>query len=198
MEIKKENVVNAYMAGDNNAKIMLREMFPEIDFEAEKLPKLPIKERVKSFEDACRELGEDNVLVLHYRNLIKEKEEKDISMTDIVSYLKLRIICAALNAGWGPQFTENEVRWCPWHFLWTEEELAAKDWVWKRSHALIDTGEYRLEEFAGFAFAYSSDATSLSDVNVGSHLCLKSEELSDYCGKQFIELWADFKLIRRK
>lgn len=195
MEIKKENVIKAYMAGDDNAKIMLREMFPDIDFEAEERP---VTERIKTFEDACRELGEDNALVINYRNFIKENGEKDISMSDIVAYMKLRIVCAALNEGWEPQFMENEWRWYPWHFLWTAEELADKDEEWKCSHALIDTGDYQQEGYAGFAYANSFNYSSHSDATFGSRLCLKDEALADYCGKQFIELWADFKLIRRK
>lgn len=182
MEIKKENVVNAYMAGDNSVKEMLRNMFPDIDFEADNVAEnRPITERVKTFEDACRELGEDKALVLHYRNLIKENEEKDISMTDIVAFLKLRIICAALNEGWEPQFTEDELRWFPWLFLWTSEELNEKDQEWKQNRHLISTGDFN----TGYAI-------------FGSRLCLKNKELSEYCGKQFIELWADFNLIRRR
>lgn len=195
MEIKKENVIKAYMAGDNNVKEMLRTMFPDIDFEAEERP---VTERIKTFEDACRELGEDNALVINYRNFIKENGEKDISMADIVAYMKLRIVCAALNEGWEPQFTENEWRWYPWHFLWTAEELADKDEEWKRSHALIDTGDYQQEGYAGFAYANSFNYSSHSDATFGSRLCLKDEALADFCGKQFIELWADFKLIRHK
>nr|DAU45711.1 MAG TPA: hypothetical protein [Caudoviricetes sp.] len=199
MEIKRENIIKAYMAGDDSAKKMLRAMFPEIDFEPEKqAEKRPVTERVKTFEDACRELGGEHPFVMAFDSYLDSVHDAYIQDSDIIAYLELRIICAALNEGWEPQFTVAECRWCPWHFLWTEEELAAKAWEWKRSHALIDTGEYRLEEFAGFAFAYSSDENSLSDVNVGSRLCLKSEELSDYCGRQFIELWADFRLIRRK
>lgn len=199
MEIKKENVVNAYMAGDNSVKEMLRVMFPDIEFKAEKQPeKRPVTERVKTFEDACRELGEDNALVLHYRKLIKENEEKDISMTDIVAFLKLRIICAALNEGWEPQFAEkDDNRWYPLHFLWTDEDLAHLDEEWKRSHALIDTYDYSHEGYAGFAFANSFYAPSNTYAGIGSRICLKSEALSNYCGTQFIRLWADFKLCHR-
>ena len=65
MEIKKENVVNAYMAGDNSVKEMLRNMFPDIDFEADNVAEnRPITERVKTFEDACSELGADKAFVL--------------------------------------------------------------------------------------------------------------------------------------
>lgn len=197
MEIKKENVVNAYMAGDNSVKEMLRVMFPDIEFEAEKQPeKRPVTERVKTFEDACRELGEDNALVLHYRKLIKENEEKDISMTDIVAFLKLRIICAALNEGWEPQFTEDEWRWYSWLSLLTSEELDKKNEEWKQDSLLISTGDFHTG-YAGFASAYSNISLSNESANIGSRLCLKSQALADYCGKQFIELWADFNLIRR-
>lgn len=189
MEIKKENVVKAYMAGDDNTQKNVTEKQAE---------KRPIMERVKSFEDACRELGEDNALVIHYRNFIKENGEKDISMADIVAYMKLRIVCAALNEGWEPQFTEDERRWYPWHYLWMAEELADKDEEWKRSCALIDTGDYRQEGFAGFSFAYSRYVPWGTGTSFGSRLYLKNLALANYCGKQFIELWADFNLIRRK
>lgn len=197
MEIKKENVVNAYMAGDNSVKEMLRVMFPDIEFEAEKQPeKRPVTERVKTFEDACRELGEDNALVLHYRKLIKENEEKDISMTDIVAFLKLRIICAALNEGWEPQFTVDEWRWYSWFFLLTSEVLDEKNEEWKQDSHLISTGDFHTG-YAGFASAYSNISLPNESATLGSRLCLKSQALADYCGKQFIELWADFTLIRR-
>ena len=194
MEIKKENVVNAYIAGDNSVKEMLRAMFPDIEFIAEKRP---VTERLLTFEDACRELGEDNALVLHYRHLIKENEEKDISMTDIVAYMKLRIVCAALNEGWEPQFAKkDDIRWYPLHALWTSEELKGKDDEWKRNKHLMSTGDYNTE-YAGFAFDISSIVPSNGYATLGSRLCLKNQALADYCGKQFIELWADFTLIRR-
>lgn len=193
MEIKRENVVKAYMAGDNNVKEMLRTMFPDIDFEAEERP---VTERIKTFEDARRELGYDNPFVVAYNTIqdctyVEEEVEK---AHDLIAFLKLRIICAALNEGWEPQFTENEWRWYPWHILWTEEELTYK----KEERDLIGTSYYKQEGFAGFACASSSTTPSNRNINLGSRLCLKSEALADYCGKQFIELWADFKLIRHK
>lgn len=196
MEVKKENVVNAYMAGDNSVKNALRAMFPDIDFEDEKRP---VTERVKTFEDACRELGNDNPFVVAYNTIHADTyvEEEVEKAQDLIAFLKLRIVCAALNEGWEPQFTKDEWRWYPWHYLWTAEELADKDEDWKRSHALIDTGDYQQEGFAGFASAFSSCAPSVPLTDVGSRLCFKSEALSDYCGTQFIRLWADFKLCRR-
>lgn len=197
MEVKKENVVNAYMAGDDSVKNALRAMFPDIDFEAEKqAEKRPVTERVKTFEDACRELGSDNPFVVAYDTIHADTwvEEEVYQAQDLIAYLKLRIVCAALNEGWEPKFDEDEQRWYPWHYLWKAEELADKDEDWKRSHSLIDTGDYQLEGYAGFtSSAHSLAATS----PVCSRLCLKSRALSDYCGSQFIRLWADFKLCRR-
>lgn len=155
----------------------------------------PITERVKTFEDACRELGEDHHLVEQYR-VIKENVCFTSDGHDILAYMKLRIIGAALNEGWEPQFTEDEKRWYPWFTLWTEEELSEKSDEWKADRHLISTGDYS-GDWAGFAFASSLNAPSVTDTSVGSRLCFKSEALATYCGKQFISLWADFNMIKK-
>lgn len=199
MEIKKENVINAYMAGDNSVKEMLRTMFPNIEFEADnRAENRPITERVKTFEDACRELGGEHPFVMAFDSYLDNVHDAHIEDADIIAYLKLRIICAALNEGWKPQFTEDEWRWYPWFFLWTSEELDEKNKneEWKQNSHLMSTGDFHTG-YAGFASAGSRDAPSNASALVGSHLYLKNEALADYCGKQFIELWADFKLIRR-
>ncbi len=197
MEIKKENVVNAYMAGDNSVKKMLRAMFPDVEFEAEKqAKKRSVIERIKTFEDACRELGGEHPFVMAFDSYLDNVHDAHIQDADIIAYLKLRIICAALNEGWEPQFTEDEWRWYSWFFLWTSEELYEKSEEWKQDSHLISTGDFHTG-YAGFAYADSYNAPSKSAANFGSRLCLKNEALADYCGKQFIELWADFNLIRR-
>ena len=197
MEIKKENVVNAYMAGDNSVKEMLRAMFPDIEFEAEKKTENRyITERVKTFEDACRELGGEHQFVMAFDSYLDNVHDAHIQDADIIAYLKLRIICAALNEGWEPRFTEDEWRWYSWFFLLTSEELDEKNEEWKQARHLISTGDFHTG-YAGFAFARSVNAPSAAVASVGSRLCLKNEALADYCGKQFIELWADFNLIRR-
>ena len=197
MEIKKENVVNAYMAGDNSVKEMLRAMFPDIEFEADKKTENRyITERVKTFEDACRELGGEHQFVMAFDSYLDNVHDAHIQDADIIAYLKLRIICAALNEGWEPRFTEDEWRWYSWFFLLTSEELDEKNEEWKQARHLISTGDFHTG-YAGFAFARSVNAPSAAVASVGSRLCLKNEALADYCGKQFIELWADFNLIRR-
>lgn len=60
----------------------------------------------------------------------------------------------------------------------------------------MSTGEYQTG-YAGLAYAASHYAPSYSSADVGSRLCLKSDTLAVYCGKQFINIWADFCLIRK-
>ena len=164
--------------------------------EAQTAANRPITERVKTFEDACRELGEDHPFVLAYQNTNLRDPEVAEENRDILAYMKLRIIAAALNEGWEPQFTEDEWRWYPWFTLWTEEELSEKSDEWKADRHLISTGDYS-GDWAGFACARSYSAPSNSNAHFGSRLCFKSEALATYCGKQFISLWADFNMIKK-
>ena len=191
MEIKIENAKAALKTADESVKKVLLALLPELkETEAQTAANRPITERVKTFEDACREIGVDSETVQ------SQWEEAGLTMPDEVAYQKLRIIAAALNEGWEPQFTEDEWRWYPWFYLWTEEELSEKDDDWKADHALISTDDYS-GDFAGFAYARSTSAPSITAASVGSRLCFKSEALATYCGKQFISLWADFNLIKK-
>lgn len=196
MEIKIENAKAALNTADESVKKVLLALLPELkETEAQTAVNRPITERVKTFEDACRELGEDNHLVEQYR-VIEENADFTSDGHDIFTYLKLRIIAAALNEGWEPQFTEDEWRWYPWFTLWTEEELSEKSEEWKAARHLISTGDYS-GDYAGFACSRSLTAPSTTTADVGFRLCFKSEALATYCGKQFISLWADFNLIKK-
>lgn len=196
MEIKIENAKAALNTADESVKKVLLVLLPELkETEAQTAVNRPITERVKTFEDACRELGEDNHLVEQYR-VIEENADFTSDGHDIFTYLKLRIIAAALNEGWEPQFTEDEWRWYPWFTLLTEEELSEKSEEWKADRHLISTGDYS-GDYAGFACARSDYAPSYTTAHLGSRLCFKSEALATYCGKQFISLWADFNMIKK-
>lgn len=195
MEIKKENVIAAYNSakesGDDRTCTMLEQLFGIETFRP-----IDIKERIKTFEDACAALG-NHALVNQYRRIAEEQNPPmDGTATDLIAYLKLRIITAALNEGWEPQFTEDEDRWYPWFVLWTEDELAGKSEEWKRDRCLT-TMHYHRGEYAGLASAYSYAAPSPAYADFGSRLCFKSDTLAEYAGKQFIQLWMDFYLIRK-
>lgn len=164
-----------------------------------------VTERIKTFEDACSELGKTHPFVVQYTEIFGNflNGAKPSMIADIEAYLKLRIVTAALNEGWEPQFTDDEWRYYPWFYLWSEEELANKSDEWKqarslrscKNHSVLFGGHAHGGATAGFASADSSLASSTA--NLGSRLCFKSEELAVYAGKQFIDLYMDFNLIRK-
>ena len=198
METTKENIIKAYnvakeTGADSTCKV-LEALYPDIDF----TPKdnRPVTERIKTFEDAMKALG-NHALVNQYRRITEEQNPPmDETATDLIAYLKLRIITAALNEGWEPQFTQDEERWYPWFFLYTAEELAEKSDEWKRERHLT-TMQYHRGEWAGLASAHSYSAPSTAYAYFGSRLCFKSDTLAEYAGKTFIDLWMDFNLISK-
>ena len=198
MEIKKENLLAVLKTAPENVKEIIFGLFPEIKEEyAQKAAKRPVEERIKTFDDACRELGENHLYVQMFKDIFEKSTVAGANInSDVVAFLKLRIICAALNEGWQPQFTEDEWRWYPWFYLYTDEELSEKSEEWKTSHALRMIGDRYHSDYVGIACA-PDRAPSNSYSTLGSRLCLKSEALATYCGTQFIDIWADFILINR-
>lgn len=184
MEIKKENLLAAYNGASAEQKQLLENLFGTDVFK----PK-DITERVKTFEDACRELGNDHPFVEQY-STIEKTYRGEKHTCDFIAYLKLRIIVASLNEGWEPQFTEDEYRWYPWFELFTQEEYnglsdEAKARVPLRSSSYASA-------CGGLVCAVAYNASSNSNTNCGSRLAFRTEELARYAGRQFIHLWADF------
>ena len=198
IEIKKENVLAAYdtarKAGADSTMKVLESLFGAETFKPKN-----IMERIKTFEDALNELGDKHPLVLQYRFNFNNAGgwTDDMYAREFEAYLKLRIITAALNEGWEPQFTEDEWRYYPYFWLYTQKEIDEMEADEKQERRLMSAGGFQTE-YAGFACAYSYAVPSITHASVGSRLCLKSDTLAVYCGKQFIDLWADFYLIRKK
>ena len=160
--------------------------------EEQKKDERPITERVKTFEDACKELGEDHKLVQQFK-AIQEAIEEDKEAT---AYFKLGIITAALNEGWEPDFTnDDEYRYYPYCLLYTKEEIEKKDDEWKDERNLqlwLGGGASYYGAKCGLASAYSYNAWSVASANISARLAHKTEELAIYSGKQFTELWANY------
>lgn len=160
--------------------------------EEQKKDERPITERVKTFEDACKELGEDHKLVQQFK-AIQEAIAEDKEAT---AYFKLGIITAALNEGWEPDFTnDDEYRYCPYLCLWTKEELEDKDEAWKDDHNLqlwVGGGASYCGADCGLAYAGSNFAVSSAFAYVSARFAHKTEELAIYSGKQFTELWTNY------
>lgn len=186
--IKRENAMAAYNVASDETKKVLATLLGE-DFCVAK----DIKDRVKTFEDACRELGNDHPLVIQYKLYNEQMKGNFDYMEDLTSYFKLRIITAALNEGWEPQFTKDEYRWYPWYNLYTQEEIDRMDEDEKKEVGLLLWGgSAQHGSPCGLAYASSTYAWSSSYSAFGSRLAFKSEELATYAGKQFIKIYANF------
>jgi len=143
-----------------------------------------VMERIKTFEDAYNELGEDHPLVKEYC------WQNDDTSADLLAYLRLRIICAALNEGWQPQFTKDERRWYPWFYLYTQEEIDAM--TEEEKGRVVGRASYNASASGGLVYANASNVSSLSSAYYGSRLVFRTRELAEYAGKQFGDIWADF------
>ena len=186
--IQKENVLRSYQQATLEQKALLENIFGKDMF----LPK-DIRERIKTFEDACNELGENNELVQAYRTAEFNISGYLEDILDVIAYLKLRIISAALNEGWKPQHTGEEASWYPWFHLLTEDELKDKSDKWRADNKLwLVGGPSNLASYCGLAYAHSYNAWTNSYALYSARLVVKSEELAEYFGKQFIDIWADF------
>lgn len=179
MSIKREKLLNAYKNASNEQKSFLENLFGTEIFKSD------VRERIKTFEDACHELG------IEPDKWIQDKIELGLD-TDVVAYLKLRIITAALNEGWEPQFIPDECRWAPYFEIDTQEGIDEMD---EKTKARV---VYRSNSYAdavgdvSYAGVYSGSA--VVHAHIGSWLAFKSEELAEYAGRQFIDVYVDFML----
>ena len=149
-------------------------------------PEKDVRKRIKTFEDACHEIGID-----------AEAWNRDkISLglePDVLAFLKLRIIVKALNEGWEPQFTEDECRYYPWLILYTGEEYNKLDE--EEKSRVVCRSYYNANAWGGVSYAYASSGSSSTNASIGVRLAFKTSELAAYCGRQFLDIWADFVFL---
>lgn len=152
-------------------------------------PEKDVRKRIKTFEDACHEIGID-----------AEAWNRDkISLglePDVLAFLKLRIIVKALNEGWEPRFTEDECRYYPWFILYTGEEYNKLDEE-EKSRVVFRSNSYA-SPIGGVSYAYCGYDSSYASAYYGSRLAFKTSELAAYCGRQFLDIWADFVFLPEK
>lgn len=155
LQISEQKARELYKSGSGELRSILEESFGK-DFFSQK-----ITDRVKTYEDACRELS---------MNPLDENKLMKLGLTKHdIAYQKLVTIAKSLNEGWVPNVCDNSVyRWYPW---------------------FVTNGSP-----SSFAFDVSYYDSASAFAGSGSRLCFKNKELSEYCGKQFIELWKQFIL----
>lgn len=153
-------------------------------------PEKDVRKRIKTFEDACHEIGID-----------AEAWNRDkISLglePDVLAFLKLRIIVKALNEGWEPRFTEDECRYYPWFILYTGEEYNKLDEE-EKSRVVYRSNSYGASALGGVSYASAYGDFSSANAHIGVRLAFKTSELVAYCGRQFLDIWADFVFLPEK
>lgn len=142
-----------------------------------------VMERVKTFKDACNELG------IEHDKWVQDKKDLGLE-ADVIAYLKLRIIAAALNEGWKPQFTTDEYRYFPWFYLYTQSEI--DEMSEEEKSRVVYRSFYNAIASGGVAYAYTYSGSSNANTYIGSRLAFKTHELAEYAGRQFVEIWADY------
>ncbi len=145
--------------------------------------------QIETLEDAMYKLGLDHPLVQVYRNnkYLQEDSEKDV-----LAYLKLRIITAAINDGWEPKFTNDEIRWFPWFYIYTAEEL--KELSDEERKRVVGRAGGNASSDGGLVCSAASYASSGSGSDGGVRLAFESEEKADYAGRKFVDIYADYLL----
>lgn len=182
MDFTKEQKDAAFKAAEkNDIKGVLTAIFGE----AQEKDNRPVIERVKTFDDAVMELGDNHPLVNIYDTITNEYSEDE--MKPVVDYIKVCIIVAALNEGWVPQFVDGEDRWYPWFWLYTNKEMAEMDEAKRATCRVVGRSNSGANAYGGVAYAGASNASSNSYTYNGSRLAFRTEELAEYAGKQFIE-----------
>lgn len=173
ISIQRENVLTAYEHASEEQKALLENMFGRDMFQPQ-----DIKERVKTFDDAVAILGNDNQSVIDYYAIADKT-----CTEDILAFAKLRVIAEALNEGWKPKFDGAECRYYPWFYIYTKKEYEELNEDEKKKCRVVGRSN---------SSAYAHHASSYLSTRSGSQIAFKTRELAEYCGKQFIDIWANY------
>lgn len=152
LQIPKTNAIKAFNQGTNSDKQLLSNLFGEKVFKS-------LFDRVQTFDDVCKEAGVDPDEFTIYSNF-----SDDVKNT--LYYRKVKLIYEVFNAGWKPNFSdEDEPKWFPW---------------------------FRYNEGSGFQL-YGVDC-DYGLTRVGSRLCAKSREIVEHIAKYFLKEYNDYLL----
>ena len=155
------NAVREIVSEDEDATVF--------DFYTEEQEYTDIRERVKSYADACTVLG------------IEEMDEKAMKACgfrpDEIARRKLETITEALNEGWRPDWNNtDEPKFYPWFYV-------------RPGQGKDPDGEPRGAS-AGLSSANTRNAASRTHANIGSRLCFHERRTAAYAGDTFRDLYA--------
>ena len=187
-----EQIKAAYAAATTDeSKNILRALYGDAVDEQDNRP---ITERVKTLEDAIGILGNEHPLVVQYtemyENFLDGADERNSA--DIVAFLKLRVIMAALNEGWRPDWSnKDEAKWFPWFYVYTKEEIEEMD---EEDMPLL-VGSAFYGSNVGVSVLTAHHVPSSSRANFGGALASKTREIAIYAATQFGQLFAELILF---
>lgn len=158
----KDKILKVYKTGNEAVRQALESEFGKDFFT------LGITERIKTYEDALKEVATKRPRVLR----------EDVDVHDLTGdYAKaikagfrLMVITEALNEGWTPNWNDTTQRkWFPWHQFVGEDASG------------------------GLGCVGSMHSGSVGTVTaVGFRLCFSSKKLAEYAGSTFKELYQDY------
>lgn len=177
-EITEKEVAAAFREAESGeAKKILAALFCKEEMVK---PTLDDYKTIRTYEDACKALGEPIF------------EDPNNLPNHIIALMKLETISRAL---WGRNFQPkpdgegSNVYWYPWFALWTKKEV--EDMNPEQRGALLSAGANG-GAYAGFGGLGAYGRSSYATAYFGFRLCQETEEKAKYFGQQFIELWAEY------
>lgn len=182
LNIDKAKAINAYQEGSDEQKQVLEQLFGVETFK----PKA-IMDRIKTFNDALKELNPFRPLVKEYKALCKA----DVT-ENMIAYSRLCIVTAALNEGWTPQFVKGECRYFPYFRLYSSEEI--RQMSEEEKSRVVYRSVYYAYANGGVSCVYAGYDSAGANAGFGSRLAFKTRELAEYAGTQFAKLYADYLL----
>lgn len=185
--ISKQYLLKAYREAEPSQKEFMKQLFGADTFASS------VMERIKTFDDAYNELGSEHPFCKTLDLFIKTNVNNDISnIADVLAYLKLRIIAAALNGGWEPKFIKDEWRYYPYFYVLSKEEYEhLKD---EDKGRCVGRSYVYANADGCLVYAFTFNGVANSGTGYGVRLAFRTKELAQYAGKQFLDIWADFIL----
>lgn len=178
IEVTEKEVKAAFdVAKTDEMKNVLKALFCK---DEEGKPNLDDYTSIKTYEDACKALGEPVF------------EEPEDMPKHIVALMKLETISRALwGKDWMPEPDAEGSKWFyyPVFALYTQQEIENMDEDERGGllSAHADNGAS-----AGFGCLRTDYRSSYAGADSGFRLCQENYEKAKYFGKQFLELWAEY------
>lgn len=139
--------------------------------------------KIKTFNDAVALLGEEGRSSRDLFSVYDLTTQMTNPPKDVVAFLKLRIIAAALNDGLDPNAILGA--YAPAFMVFNE----------RKAITLRDPESYMIttDKKTGARLYFCLIGSGPAE-NTSCGITLLSSDLAYYCGKQFIDIWADLLL----